>query len=66
MALGAAIALPTSAEAHVKWFCAFQIAGRPTGLPIFVRQVRAEHDHVAQARALLADAHELAEPGWRL
>ena len=32
MALGAAIALPMPAEAHVKWFCAFQIAGRPTGL----------------------------------
>jgi hypothetical protein len=26
------IGLPVSAEAHVKWFCAFQIAGQPTGL----------------------------------
>ncbi len=42
------------------------LARRVADLPIFVRQVRAEHDRVAQARALMADAHERAEPGWRL
>ena len=32
LAIGLAVALPASAEAHVKWFCAFQIAGQPAGL----------------------------------
>ncbi len=35
-------------------------------LPIFIRQCRAEHDLVAQARALLADAGEMCEIGWSL
>ena len=35
-------------------------------LPIFIRQCRAEHDLVAQSRALLADAREMNEIGWAL
>lgn len=35
-------------------------------LPVFVAQWRAEHDRVAQSRALLADRAELARPGWTL
>ena len=35
-------------------------------LPIFIRQCRAEHDLVAQSRALLADAREMREIGWLL
>ena len=31
-ATGAALSLPHPAEAHVKWFCAYDIAGRPDGL----------------------------------
>ncbi len=41
-------------------------ARRVADLPIFVRQCRSEHDRVAQARALLADAHETSRPGWTL
>lgn len=32
LAAGLALLLPATAEAHVKWFCAFQIAGQPDGL----------------------------------
>ena len=35
-------------------------------LPIFIRQCRAEHDLVAQSRALLADAREMNDLGWTL
>jgi len=42
------------------------LARRVADLPIFVRQSRAEHDRVAQARCLLADAAELREEGWEL
>lgn len=35
-------------------------------LPVFVRQSRAEHDLVAQGRALLAEADEMRDDGWRL
>ena len=31
-ATGATLGLPRTAEAHVKWFCAYDIAGRPDGL----------------------------------
>jgi len=31
-ALGAALLIPDVAEAHVKWFCAFDVAGQPRGL----------------------------------
>ena len=42
------------------------LARRLADLPVFVRQCRSEHDHVAQSRALLADAAQLAAPGWSL
>ncbi len=42
------------------------LARRVADLPIFVRQSRAEHDLVAQSRALLADEAELAHAGWTL
>ncbi len=35
-------------------------------LPVFIRQSRAEHDLVAQSRALLADGEEMRDIGWRL
>ncbi len=35
-------------------------------LPIFIRQCRAEHDLVAQSRALLADDREMRGLGWAL
>ena len=42
------------------------LAQRVADLPVFVAQSRAEHDRVAQSRALLADGHEMATPGWAL
>ncbi len=42
------------------------LAHRVADLPVFVAQSRAEHDRVAQSRALLANAPELASPGWTL
>jgi alkylation response protein AidB-like acyl-CoA dehydrogenase len=42
------------------------LAQRVADLPVFVRQSRAEHDLVAQSRALLADESELISTGWRL
>ena len=42
------------------------LARRVADLPVFVRQCRAEHDQVAQARALLADAPEMSGDGWTL
>lgn len=42
------------------------LAQRVADLPIFMRQSRAEHDRVAQARLLLADADELGRDGWTL
>lgn len=41
------------------------LAQRIADLPIFIRQSRAEHDRVAQSRALLADADE-RDIGWTL
>ncbi len=42
------------------------LARRVADLPVFVAQSRAEHDRVAQSRALLGDAGELAHDGWTL
>ncbi|MEO8937787.1 MAG: acyl-CoA dehydrogenase family protein [Burkholderiaceae bacterium] len=42
------------------------LAQRVADLPIFIRQSRAEHDQVAQARALLADEREMRDVGWAL
>ena len=42
------------------------LARHVADLPVFVRQCRAEHDQVAQARALLADAHAFSGDGWTL
>ncbi len=42
------------------------LARRVADLPIFVRQCRADHDHVAQSRILLTDAEALGEAGWTL
>jgi hypothetical protein len=42
------------------------LARRVADLPIFIRQSRAEHDQVAQARAILADEREMRDAGWAL
>lgn len=42
------------------------LARRVADLPIFIRQSRAEHDQVAQARAILADEREMRDIGWAL
>lgn len=42
------------------------LAQRVADLPVFVAQSRAEHDRVAQSRALLADSEECASVGWSL
>lgn len=42
------------------------LAQRVADLPVFIRQSRADHDRVAQSRALLADSQELAAAGWPL
>ncbi len=42
------------------------LSHRVADLPVFIRQSRAEHDRVAQSRALLADDLEMRSCGWRL
>jgi hypothetical protein len=42
------------------------LAQRVADLPIFIRQSRAGHDLVAQARRLLADEPEMHDVGWAL